>query len=398
MTREKRKILYLIVLMSSLGQLCVDLYVPSLPSITKDFHASAVLIRMTIPAFLLSFGIAQFIFGPISDCKGRRRVLLSGVILALLGLIAAYLSRNPMQLILARVLQGLGVGGSTVVARSSMRDVYRGKELSQASACIAFFILTIPTVAPMFGGYIEVYLGWRFTFLILSLFAFLALLTFLFFHKETLRKENREHLGVRGVFRVYGKMCRNRTFLPFSIMSACCYGFFITYATASTFLFQDGLHVTPEAFGWYLLIIASSLGVGAILCSRLVHRFKLTTLLSVGSLLIVCGAIAFFLLAMVNMLSIPMLIVPVYVSGLGAGLNFPNCTTGALTGYKKNAGKAGALVGATQMVMSFIFTFIISRLSTTTALPLSLVLLLIAVLNFLVYFTFIRPHFVEETE
>ncbi len=396
LTAEKKKIILFLVMMVTLGQLGVDLYLPSMPHIAAELDSSISLIKLTIPLYLLGFGISQLFYGPIADALGRKPVLNIGLTIFLAGSLGCLFSSNGVMLILFRILQGLGIGAAIVNVRAITRDAFHGKQMAKVSAWIVMVWAVTPIVAPVFGGYIQTYLGWRANFVTMFLYAGAIWSLTLLSLPETLDEEHIKPLHLFSILRLYKLIFTDKVFLSFSLMSSFCYGYFVSYATASPFLFQTQLGLTPVQYGWVILIIACGTAIGSIICSRIVAHLKIIQIILGGSILMVLATAAMTFLAWIGIFNIPALLIPPFFGSIGGGLIFPNCTTGAMTPYKSNAGVAGASFGFVQMFNSFIFGLIISRLPTKNALPLSLELLAISFLLFILFMVYVRPHFKEE--
>ncbi|WP_299806741.1 MFS transporter [uncultured Shewanella sp.] len=113
-------------LIISVGQLSMGLVFPSLPWIAKDFAVSHEQVQILVSIYLLGFGPSQFIYGPISDALGRKKVLLIGLIIAMLGLLMIiFLSHSFTGMVIGRFLQGLGTGCCAVLARASPLTIIR---------------------------------------------------------------------------------------------------------------------------------------------------------------------------------------------------------------------------------------------------------------------------------
>src|SRR5580698_5218387 len=110
--------------LTALGPLAIDMYLPSLPSIAKSLQAPPGEVGVTLAAFFAGLGIGQLVCGPLSDRIGRRRPLLAGVVLYLIGAVLCALAPNVWLLVLARFLQALGGSAGQVVARAAVRDQF----------------------------------------------------------------------------------------------------------------------------------------------------------------------------------------------------------------------------------------------------------------------------------
>ena len=67
-----------LALLTALGPLSTDMYLPSLPTIARDFGATTAETQLTLSAFLIGFAVGQFVYGPVSDKVGRRPVYFLG--------------------------------------------------------------------------------------------------------------------------------------------------------------------------------------------------------------------------------------------------------------------------------------------------------------------------------
>ncbi|TOC59076.1 MFS transporter, partial [Vibrio parahaemolyticus] len=161
-------------LIISVGQLSMGLVMPSLPWIAKDFSVSLDQAQLLVSIYLLGFGPSQFIYGPMSDALGRKKVLLAGLLIAMSGLLMIiFWSHTFTGMVLGRFLQGLGTGCCAVLARASTRDQFSGNELPVAMSYIAMAASITPLIAPVIGGFINFHFGWSMVFI--SLLGYVSL-------------------------------------------------------------------------------------------------------------------------------------------------------------------------------------------------------------------------------
>ncbi len=392
----KKNILPFLLILITIGQFGVDLFLPSLPYIANSLQSAVSSVKLTIPLYLLGFGVSQLFYGPISDSVGRKPTLHVGIGLYLLGSLGCFFSGRIETLIIARLFQGLGAGA--IIVRAILRDVFHGKQMAKASAMIVMAWAITPVVAPVIGGYIQTYLGWRANFATMFFYACTIWFFVLLFLPETLDEAHKKEMKVQLILKQYRKIFSCKLFLAFSLTSSFCYGYFISFATVSPFLFQNQLGLSPIQYGWTLLLIATGTAFGSIICRHAVVRYKITQVIFVGSLCMVIATLIMAFLAWAKIFNVAAILIPPFFGSIGGGIIFPNCTTGAMTPYKSNAGAAGALLGFIQIFMGFFFTIVISYFSTKTALPLSIELLLISLAIFFLFVFYIRFHFEEEKE
>lgn len=154
-TTSGKKRIQLAILLGSLGLLgpfTIDTYLPSFPTIVKDFHTTASLVQISLTSCLLGLGLGQLIIGPMSDVKGRRKPLIIFIILYLIASLTCSFAPNIYFLILSRLVQGFAAAGGLVISRAIVRDLFSGKELTKFFTMMVLVGNLGPIVAPIAGG------------------------------------------------------------------------------------------------------------------------------------------------------------------------------------------------------------------------------------------------------
>ena len=140
----------LLSLLTGLGPLSMDMYLPSLPAIGEALHASTAQVQLTISSYLLGFAVGQIIYGPISDRFGRRPVILVALIVYGIGSVFCAVTQSIETLTTVRFVQALGGAGAIVLARAVVRDIYSGvragRELSLMGSITAFAPIVAPAI------------------------------------------------------------------------------------------------------------------------------------------------------------------------------------------------------------------------------------------------------------
>src|SRR6478672_11649881 len=90
----------------ALGPLTIDMYLPSLPTITRQLGTTSAAVQLTLTGTLLGLGLGQLVIGPLSDALGRRRPLLAGTALHVLASLLVLAAPNVAVLGALRLLQG----------------------------------------------------------------------------------------------------------------------------------------------------------------------------------------------------------------------------------------------------------------------------------------------------
>ena len=165
-------ILYLVVL----GQVGFDIYLPSLPAMATDLNTTLSLVQLSLSVYLGSMAFSQLFYVPLSDIYGRRNIILYAVFLYLITSFACTVASTAHYLLIFRLIEGFSAGACVVIARAITRDQYHGKNLARATIFLSIAWAIVPMLAPVAGGFIQQYIGWRYNFLLLLILSILSLI------------------------------------------------------------------------------------------------------------------------------------------------------------------------------------------------------------------------------
>lgn len=375
--------LFIILLgMFTLANMSADMYVPALPAIAKTFAAKASTIQYTLATFMFGFGISHLFYGPISDRIGRRNPVLFGISITIVGGLICVSAPTPAMLIVGRFVQGIGVGACNAVGRSIIRDVLSGSHLAKIGSYLGMAHAIFLAFAPTLGGYIQNYLGWRAIFIVLTLYA--TVVWMLVFKKMP---ETNQHINPSatqlGVIakNFFTLMCSN-TFVGYTLCSALSYAGIIAYLTSAPFLLQNIVGLTPVQFGWLSLALGGAIFLSAIINGRYVVQEGIEKMIFFGVILMLVSGLSMMIFAWFGYINTWVIVLPVILYCMGAGLSFANAFAGASHDFPKMAGTVGALFGCIQIICASISSSIVALLHERNQMLLALILTTIGVLVF----------------
>jgi DHA1 family bicyclomycin/chloramphenicol resistance-like MFS transporter len=379
----------LLALLTGLGPLSTDLYLPSMTDIGRSLAASPAQVQFTLSSYLIGIGLGQILYGPVSDRHGRKRVLLAALGLYCVASFVCCAANSIEMLIAARFLQALGGSGAIVLARAIVRDLYSGaragRELSLMSAVMAI----APVVAPVIGGVVQTGFGWRATFVVLVAIGIAAFLTVWRLLPETLRERALEPVSFGASLRSFGVLARNRIFVVHTAAVALSYGGLFAWISGASFVLQDLYGLTPFTFGLAFAATAAGYMTGAVFAARIVSRIGLERTIGLGACALALGGLVMLLALALAPLSVLSLILPMAIYTAGIGLVLPQSFAGALTPFPERAGAASSLIGFVQQMSAAIIGAGIGQL-LVSAWPIALTLALMGVLTVLLW-AFARP-------
>ena len=339
---EKRSIAFLLAALSALGPFSIDTYLPSFHEIAEKLGATQLQVQQTLAAYLVAFAVMTLWHGAISDRFGRRRVIL--IALACFGLASAgcAVASSIEQLWFWRAMQGVTAGAGMVVSRAIVRDLYDGADAQRLMAQITMMFALAPAIAPVIGGWLQTFFGWRsvFAFLVLSTAAlWLACWKLL---PETLPPEKRQSLKPAYLGRTYWKVMSSPPFLfACAAISLNFGGFFVYVLSAPVFLMQHlGVHET--GFLWLFGPAMAGMIGGSWLSGRLAGKISFSRTIALGYLLMVIAAIANLGLNLALPPALPWSVLPVFVYTLGMSLTMPCLSILALDPFPAQRGLAAS--------------------------------------------------------
>ena len=241
----------LLALLTALGPLAMDLYLPSLPAIEAALAAPTAQVQLTISVYLIGFAIGQIVYGPVSDRLGRKPVLSAALTIFCVGTLVCSIAPTIGALIAARALQGAGAAGVIVLARAIVRDLYEGPRAGRELSLMGAIMGVAPIVAPMIGGFTQTNFGWRFGFILIFVAGLAAIAVVARLLPETARRSNAVGHPVVALARSFAVVGRSSNFLAHLGIATASYAGLFAYISGSSFVLQGLYGLSPLAFGLF---------------------------------------------------------------------------------------------------------------------------------------------------
>jgi len=373
---NKRLITTITVLLGGLAIFSTDFYLPALPYLAKLFHATPEVAKLSVTFYLLGLSISPLIFGSLADRFGRRPLFLLCAGIGLMGTLAAMVSTSMPMFILARILQGSGLGGCLSLARTVANDMFEKKQLAKISAIIGLCIAMGPAIAPIIGGYMYHHLGWRSIFVSLSIFISVLWMAAFFVLDETGLIDKQKNRTVKSLLQNYIYLLSNRFFMAHCIVSSMAISCIYLYVTVSPFILQTLYHLTAVEFGWSMAAITAGVIVTRLINIILVRHLSTEQIIDFSSRVMLIGSLIILIMSFMPVSFVLGIIIPVMIIVFGAAFIPINAMVSALQPFKHIGGSAGALYGSLQMFGAFLMSFVGSLLVNNRQ-ELSLIYLLI---------------------
>jgi DHA1 family bicyclomycin/chloramphenicol resistance-like MFS transporter len=268
-----REFVAIIAALMMANALAIDSMLPALPEIGHALGTTTDNQRQwIITAYLLGFGAAQIIYGPLADRFGRKPVLLAGFGIYTLASLAAMFSGSFDTMLAARVVQGIGAASTRVLAVSIVRDCYAGRKMAQVMSLAFIVFLAVPVVAPTLGQLIMLVAPWRVIFLVLAAFGAVVGTWALVRLPETLHLEDRLPIAPARILAAFRFVLGNRVAMGYMLAMTLMMGSLFGFINSAQQVFADTFQA-PQLFTTIFAVIAVAMAVASMLNAKMVGRF-----------------------------------------------------------------------------------------------------------------------------
>ncbi len=371
-------------LLSVIGPLAIDMYLPALPAIGVDLGASDSVIQRSLMAYMAAVAVCQLVYGPLSDMFGRKPPLYFGMAVFVVGSVGCALAPNADMLILFRFLQGVGACASMSLPRAIVRDNYTGAEAAQLMSLIMLVFSVSPILAPLSGSFVIAFGDWRAMFWVMTVVGVLGLLLLVFALRETRPREARLDSGLGSALRAYGTLLRDWRFLGLTLIGTFGMSSFMAFLGNSSFVYIDHYGLTPTQYSLAFSVNAVSFFAVSQMTGWLVGRFGLNRVVRVAVAGYTASMLTLFAVVMAGIDSVFVLGGFMFVAFGFLGLVLPSTGVLAMEEQGDIAGSASALMGTVQMIVASVVMGIVGAFGDGTARPMVIAFAACAILAFVI--------------
>lgn len=382
----------LLTALVAFGPVSTDLYLPSLPAMTRAFDTTVSMVQLTLSVFTAGFAVAMLVYGPLSDRFGRRPVLLGGTVLYVLATLVCLFAPSIEALLAGRFLQALGACAGPVLGRAVVRDVYTREEAARMLSYMASAMALAPAVAPLIGGFLHATFGWQSNFVVLTVFGVLITVATWALLRETNAHRDPHALRPARLAYNYITLVKSRAFMGHTFCVSLAFGGLFSFISGSSFVVIDVLGVDPELFGFAFMAVVGGYITGAFGGGRLTGRIGIERMLFVGSAICAVAGTTGMVLAWSGIQTIPAVIGPIVLYFLGAALVMPNGTAGAIGPFPRMAGVASSLLGFLQMGTGSLAGYLVGLLHDGTTRVMTTSIGLMGLATLAVFLLAVRGH------
>jgi MFS transporter, DHA1 family, multidrug resistance protein len=363
------------LLMFALINSCIELEIsaPSFPDIVRALHTSESNVGLTITYNLVGFCIAALIYGPLSECYGRRRIMLIGNGILAVGATGCVMASSIEGLLLARFIQGFGAAASAVVVSAIIADVYKVDQAAKLYGLMNAVFTTLMTMAPVMGGIITSAIGWRGNYGVVALICIVSLIFLYFSLKET--KPFREEIQLRRILSHYKKIFSNPSFLSAAAVPSLQYGCYMAFVAIAPFIYQEAFELTMFSYILHQGAIIFAFAITSAVSGKVTEIIGTRKLLSsafclsfMGSMIMLFSRNSFMLTASMSLFSI------------GFALAYPIIFAHSLEIFPDLKGTASSAVMGLRYLLCSAITGLASYFYDSKPLPLAMIIFSVTVI------------------
>lgn len=381
---DHRPPLLLLIAVAGIGPLALNIFIPSMPGMTRVFGVSYGTVQLTLTLYLIGVAVAQLFIGALSDKHGRRPVLLVGLILFVLGSGICAAAGTIEMLIAGRIVQAVGGSTGLVLSRAIARDINDHAGATRMVAYITMAMVVAPMLGPAIGGYLEDAFGWWSGFVLVGLLGVVVLLAAVRWLVET-HHERRPMPGLSGMLADYATLMRSPCFVGYALNATFSTGVFFSFLAGAPYIMVELLGRSPSEYGLYFMLVSGGYMLGNFTAARLSMRIGTDRMVIYGSALALLGTTLLWVIASGSQPPPLAFFGPTALIGFSNGLSLPNSMVGAVSVDPKLAGTASGLAGFIQMAIGALGTLVVGHLQGETQFPMLTVMTTSAVLAVLAF-------------
>ena len=371
----------LMALMTSLVALSIDAMLPALEHIGNELGSNnAQETHLIVSVFFIGMAFGQLYYGPLSDAKGRRHAILSGLLIFAIGTVICMLAESMTTMLIGRIVQAFGVSGPRIASLAVIRDQYAGEAMARVMSFIMMVFILVPMIAPAFGQAILTFFSWEQIFTSFLVIGGGVGIWFFARQPETLPKARRKPFSWLQLWESSKYILTHKEVMGYTLAMGFVFGAFLAYLSASQTLFE-GLYLVGDKFPMFFALLAFSIGFSSFVNGTLVMRLGMSKLCNVALVgMIVCSLIFSGLCYQYNGLPpLEWFVGVLFVTFFFVGILFGNLNSMAMLPLGEMAGLGAAITGSLSSLFSVPIAVFIGQFIESTVTPIAIGFLVFAI-------------------
>lgn len=368
---DRKHLILILGLLTAIGPLSIDMYLPAFPDIAKGLNASVSSVMLSLSSFFIGISLGQLVYGPLLERFGRKKPLYFGLVIYALSSVACATTLTVHGLIIFRLFQALGGCVGMVAARAMVRDLFEVKDNAKVFSTLMLVVAVSPIIAPTLGGYITAYLGWRYIFGMLIAVISMILIAVYFFLPESKKPDPDFSLKPNSILKNFVAIIKNPQFSMFTFTGAVAYAGLYAYISGSPYVFMVIFKVSEKYYGWIFAFIAAGLISASQYNNFLLKKYRSEQIIRWALYLQNTMGILLLSTSLLGIANLYLTIILIFLFLCCQGCIFPNASALSMAPFAHNAGTASALMGFIQLSFGALMSAMVSFLQNGSSLPMT---------------------------
>lgn len=383
-TKKYLKLILILGSLTALGPFSIDMYLPGFSDIAHDLNTTVAKVSMSLSSYFIGISLGQLLYGPLLDRFGRKKPLFFGLLIYILASLGCVYVTNIDAFILLRFIQAVGSCAATVASVAMVRDLFPVKDIPKVFSLLMLVVGLSPMLAPTIGGYVTEDFGWNMVFLILMCMGIFILIASRIGLPNTSQGDPTISLKPKPIVANFLSVLREPQFYTYAFTGAISFSGLFSYVAASPIVFMDIYQVDAKTYGWIFAFMSLSFIGSSQLNSLLLKKFSSEQMIFGALITQTVISIVFLLLAVNDWLGLYETIIMLFLYLACLGISNPNTAGLTLAPFVKNTGSASALMGAIQLGVGAIASFLVGSLVKDTIVPMVMVMTSSTILAFVI--------------
>ncbi|MGD9592066.1 MAG: MFS transporter [Candidatus Berkiella sp.] len=338
MPQTKPSFVTLLMLMSFASVNAV-LFTPALPNIADYFAISDDIAQYTVSVFLIGYALGQLLYGPLANRYGQKVALSIGVGLQIVASVVCVLSGvfdNFLFLVIGRFLVALGSGVGLKMTFTLVNEYYEPQAASQKIAYLMLTFAITPGLGVALGGLLNSHFGWMSCFIAGAIYGLTLLPLILKLPKQ---KAPRDHNALRlcHIRDNYKVQFKNKSLILGALLMGASTCLVYVFAALAPFIAINIMGMNSADYGVANIIPSIGLLIGSLACAQLVKKYALSTLIGVGVLISILGALILAVTINLSLSTYFTLFVPMAIIYVGISFILANASSLAMSNVNDKA-------------------------------------------------------------
>ena len=385
MTKAKYiKLIFILGSLTALGPFSIDMYLPGFEGIANDLNTTVAKVSMTLSSYFIGISAGQLLYGPLLDRFGRKKPLFIGILVYILASLGCSFVTNIDTFIGLRFIQAVGSCAAAVASVAMVRDLFPVKDIPKVFSLLMLVVGLSPMLAPTIGGYVTAYYGWHVVFLILMGLGIIILIGAMIELPNTYVPDTSISLKPKPIITNFISILREPQFYTYAFTGAVAFSGLFTYVASSPILFMTIFKVDPKTYGWIFAFMSLSFISASQLNSLLLRRFKSEQMIFGALITQTILSIIFLVAALNNRLGLYETIAFLFLFLACLGISNPNTAGLTLAPFSRNAGSASALMGAIQLGLGALASFVVGIFVIDSLVPMVVIMCITTITAFVI--------------